>query len=257
MCARLSSLSALLPAPIILKMSCFGGGYGDIAAYLAGNREWATDATWDRKATTAFSGPKLVHGSPTGQHKLENVEQQPMPSRGSACRWGGISTVKIADFIAPDRVVPRLLGTNKRSVLKELARIGSACVDLDPAMVFDALLERQDSTTIGLGRGTAIPHATVAGIEAPVGVFARLQPPVDFGAVDGMPADLVVMILAPEDDNRMLLRALSCAARRLREGEVAARLRSANDSETLYAVLVSEIWSGAGDVEMSMRSSGT
>jgi len=162
--------------------------------------------------------------------------------------------VKVADFIAPDRVIPRLLGTNKLSILKALAQIGAACVDLDPAMVFDALLERQDSTTIGLGRGIAIPHATVSGIEAPVGVFARLQPPVDFGAVDGMPADLVVMILVPEDDNRTLLRALSCTARRLREGDVAARLRSANDAATLYAVLVSEIWS---DAEMAIRFAST
>jgi nitrogen PTS system EIIA component len=169
---------------------------------------------------------------------------------------GGISNVKIADFIAPDRVIPRLLGTKKRSILKELAYIGAASVNLDPTKVFDALLKREDSTTIGLGRGTAIPHATIPGIDAPVGVFARLQPPVDFGAVDGIPADLVVMILAPQDDDRALLRALSCTARRLREGDVAARLRSASDVETLYAVLVSDVWSGAGVAEMIMRSSG-
>ncbi|WP_166802196.1 PTS sugar transporter subunit IIA [Microvirga pakistanensis] len=164
--------------------------------------------------------------------------------------------MKIADFIAADRVIPRLFGTNKRSILKELADIGAASVNLDPTTVFDALLERQDSTTIGLGRGTAIPHATIVGIAAPVGVFARLQPPVDFGAVDGIPADLVVMILAPQDDNRTLLRALSCTARRLREGDVAARLRSASDVETLYAVLVSDVWSGADPAEMIGRASG-
>jgi nitrogen PTS system EIIA component len=165
--------------------------------------------------------------------------------------------VKIADFVAPDRVVLRLIGTRKLSILKELACIGAASANLDPTKVFDALLDRQDSTTIGLGRGTAIPHATVAGIDAPVGVFARLQLPVDFGAVDGIPADLVVMILAPHDDDRTLLRALSCTARRLREGDVAARLRSASDVETLYAVLVSDDWRGADAAEGIMRSSGS
>lgn len=175
---------------------------------------------------------------------------------GSGLPWKGIGNVKIADFVAPNCVVPRLLGTNKRSTLKKLAGIGAACIGLDPAKVFEALLERQDSTTIGLGRGTAIPHATVAGIDAPVGVLARLQPPVDFGAVDGIPADLVVMILVPEDQDRTLLRALSCVARRLREGDVAARLRSASDADTLYAVLVGDIWSGASAAEPNMRSSG-
>lgn len=65
------------------------------------------------------------------------------------------------------------------------------------------------------------------------------------------------MILAPDDDHRTLLRALSCTARRLREGDVAAHLRSASDAETLYAVLVSDVWSGAGVAERDMRSSGT
>jgi PTS system nitrogen regulatory IIA component len=164
--------------------------------------------------------------------------------------------MKIVDFIAPDRVISSLPGTSKHAVLKELARIGAASINLDPDKVFDALLERQDSTTIGLGRGMAIPHATIEGVDAPIGFFVRLLPPVDFGAVDGVPADLVVMILAPEDDHRTLLRALSCVARRLREGDVAARLRSVSDAETLYAVLVSDVWSGAGVAEIDMRSSG-
>lgn len=164
--------------------------------------------------------------------------------------------MKIADFVAPDRVLPSLPGTSKDSVLKELARIGATAVNLDSDKVLDALLERQDSTTIGLGRGMAIPHATVGGIDAPIGFFARLRPSVDFGAVDGVPADLVVMILAPEDDTRTLLRTLSCVARRLREGDVAARLRSTSDAGTLYAVLVSDVWSDADVAERDMRSSG-
>jgi len=165
--------------------------------------------------------------------------------------------MKIADFIAPNRVIPTLPGTSKHSVLKELARIGAKALQLDPGTVLDALLERQDSTTIGLGRGIAIPHATIEGIDAPVGFLARLRPAVDFGAVDGIPADLVVMILAPESDPRMLLRALSCTARRLREGDVAAHLRSARDAEALYAVLASDVWSNPDASEEEMRSSGT
>lgn len=70
---------------------------------------------------------------------------------------GDTNDMKIADFVAPDRVIPSLPGTSKHSVLKELARIGAASINLDPGKVFDALLERQDSTTIGLGRGMASP----------------------------------------------------------------------------------------------------
>jgi nitrogen PTS system EIIA component len=169
---------------------------------------------------------------------------------------GDINNMRIGDFVTLDRVISRLVGSNKRFVLKELARLGATFANLDPETVFDVLLERQDSTTIGLGRGIAIPHETIEGIDAPVGVFARLQPSVDFGAVDGVAADLVVMILAPKNDDRTLLRALSCTARRLREGDVAARLRSASDAEGLYAVLVSNTWNGADVAKTNLRSSG-
>lgn len=192
----------------------------------------------------------------SGHHKPEQQTEGGRCSCAARPAVGDSDIMKIADLIAPDRVIPSLLGTSKRSVLKELARIGAASANLDPDKVFDALLERQDSTTIGLGRGMAIPHATIEGVDAPIGFFTRLEPAVDFGAVDGVPADLVVMILAPEDDHRTLLRALSCVARRLREGDVAARLRSASDTETLYAVLVSDVWSGDGVPEGDLRSSG-
>lgn len=179
-----------------------------------------------------------------------------MPSVGRLVA-GDIDIMKIADFVAPNRVIPTLPGTSKHSVLKELARIGAKTLGLEAGMIHDALLEREDSTTIGLGRGIAIPHATIEGIDAPIGFFARLRPAVDFGAVDGIPADLVVMILAPESDPQMLLRALSCTARRLREGDIAARLRSARDAEALYAVLASDVWNSVDASEEEIRSSGT
>jgi branched-subunit amino acid aminotransferase/4-amino-4-deoxychorismate lyase len=51
--------------------------------------------------------------------------------------------MKIGDLVTPNRSIPSLPGTSRHSVLKELARIGAASVDLDPDKVFDALLERQ------------------------------------------------------------------------------------------------------------------
>jgi PTS system nitrogen regulatory IIA component len=165
--------------------------------------------------------------------------------------------MEIRDLVTPDRVIPHLLGSNKHLVLKDLAHIGAAFANLEPDKLFEALLERQDSTTIGLGRGIAMPHATMEGIDAPIGFLVRLRPSVDFGAVDGVPADLVVMILAPAGDDRTLLRALSCTARRLREGDVAARLRSTGDADALYTLLVSDVWKCADIANTDMRSSGT
>jgi PTS system nitrogen regulatory IIA component len=77
-----------------------------------------------------------------------------------------------------------------------------------------------------------------------VAVFARLGARVDFGAADGNPADLVMLILAPEGEDTTLLRALSSVARRLRDREVAEKLRGATDAEALHVILTSDAWRG-------------
>jgi len=120
----------------------------------------------------------------------------------------------------------------------------AAEVSLDREMVRQAVMEHGASSSFGFGRGVAIPHALISGLEQPVGVFARLKPAQDFGASDDIPADLVFLLLSPDADDPTHLRALASVVRRLRDHEVAARLRSANDAEAIHAVLTSDTWRG-------------
>jgi PTS system nitrogen regulatory IIA component len=129
-------------------------------------------------------------------------------------------------------------------VIEKLSCFAAARTGLDEELVRRALLMREDLTTFGVGRGIAIPHATVPGISEPLGAFARLKRPVDFGAADGRVADLVLLILAPEKDPGILLRALSCVARRLRDREVAKRLRAETNTEAAHVILITDSWRG-------------
>ena len=69
------------------------------------------------------------------------------------------------------------------------------------------------------------------------GLFARLERPVDFEALDGQPVDLIFLLLAPEGAGADHLKALARVARLLRDAEVARKLRDSRDAEALYAVL--------------------
>jgi PTS system nitrogen regulatory IIA component len=88
----------------------------------------------------------------------------------------------------------------------------------------------------------AIPHAAIPGLERPVGVFACLKSAQDFGAADDVLADLAFLLLSPDGDDPTHLRALARVARRLRDRDVAARLRSATDAEAIHIVLTSDAW---------------
>jgi nitrogen PTS system EIIA component len=153
----------------------------------------------------------------------------------------------MASLITPARVISRLCSRDVRHVSDELTGIAADSAALDHEVVLDAVLERGKTSCFGFGRGVAIPHAAIPGLVQPVGVFARLRPAQDFGAADDIPADLVFLLLSPGGDDPTHLRALACVARRLRDREVAERLRSAKHAEVIHIVLTSDTWREPGE----------
>ena len=82
-----------------------------------------------------------------------------------------------------------LKATSKKQALQEIAAIFASVYDLPERDVFDTLLERERLGTTGVGKGIAIPHGKIAGIRNVVGVFARLDRPIDFDAMDKLPLE--------------------------------------------------------------------
>jgi PTS system nitrogen regulatory IIA component len=148
----------------------------------------------------------------------------------------------MASLITPARVIPCLRARDICHAIEEMTRVVATEASLDHGMVRRAVLERGESSTFGFGRGVAIPHAAIPGLEQPVGVFAGLKPALDFGAPDDVPADLAFLLLSPEGDDPTHLRALARVARRLRDRGVATRLRSATEAEAIHIVLTSDAW---------------
>jgi mannitol/fructose-specific phosphotransferase system IIA component (Ntr-type) len=117
--------------------------------------------------------------------------------------------VEMADIISPNGVVLDLkAGSSKRQVLKELAAHAAEMVDIDAQRLLDALMERERLGTTGIGHGIAIPHARMAELKRLVGLFARLDHPVDFEALDDQPSDLIFLccVRAPRSWRRMVIR---------------------------------------------------
>jgi PTS system nitrogen regulatory IIA component len=145
--------------------------------------------------------------------------------------------MEIEDLITPARVMPRLKATSKKHVLQELAKRAAELTGLHERAVFDVLLERERLGTTGVGNGIAIPHGKLPEIKELFGLFARLDEPVDFDAIDEQPVDLVFLLLAPEGAGADHLKALARVARLLRDPDVAHKLRDSRDVEALYSVL--------------------
>jgi PTS system nitrogen regulatory IIA component len=145
--------------------------------------------------------------------------------------------MELGDLITPEAVIPTLAARYKKQVLQDLAERAAALTKLKAADIFEILLQRERLGTTAMGRGIAIPHGRIAGIQRAVALFARLQPPIDFDALDGEPVDLAFLLLAPEQAGADHLKALARISRLLREPQTLEMLRAGHDRATLYAIL--------------------
>ena len=143
----------------------------------------------------------------------------------------------IADLVTPRGVIAQLRASSKRQVLQELARRAAAMTGIPDKRIYDALAERERLGTTGIGNGIAVPHCRLPDLPRMYGMFARLERPVPFEAIDDEPVDLVFLLLAPTDAGADHLKALARVSRLLRDRATCEKLRGSNSADALYALL--------------------
>jgi len=144
---------------------------------------------------------------------------------------------ELSDLLVPEGVLAGVSASSKKALFKELGAAAARAWGLDAREVAERLAEREKLGSTGFGGGIAIPHGKLDSIKRVCGVFARLDKPVDFAAVDDLPVDLVFMLLSPAGAGAEHLKALACVSRRLRDKAFAAKLRGAGSPDALYALL--------------------
>ncbi len=145
--------------------------------------------------------------------------------------------MSLTDLIAAEAVIPSLKANTKKQALLDLSNHAAQISDLDAREIFDTVLQRERLGSTGIGSGIAIPHAKLHKAKSIFGVFARLVRPIEFDAIDGMPVDLICLLITPESAGADHLKALARLARLLRNPATAEKLRAARDQSALYSVL--------------------
>ncbi len=143
----------------------------------------------------------------------------------------------LSDLIEVSAVMPALKANSKKQLLQLLAEKAAAVTGLPEREVFDTILQRERLGSTGVGNGIAIPHGKLAGLSRITGIFARLESPVDFEALDDQPVDLVFLLLAPEGAGADHLKALSRIARVLRDGDTVSKIRGTKEAAAIHTFL--------------------
>ena len=149
--------------------------------------------------------------------------------------------MRIQDILPPGAVVDGLLAETKEGVLRELSEVICRRIPaLSPDRLTAILMEREGLGSTGIGEGVAIPHGKIAGIDRLVTVFGRSREGVQFASLDGKPARLFFLVLAPENSAGMHLKALARISRLLKDPRFRGRLLAAEGLEGLSQVLREE-----------------
>jgi len=146
--------------------------------------------------------------------------------------------MELADFLRADALITLPNVASKKRLLQAISETLALESDVSESDVFNALQSRELLGATGMGRGIAVPHARMAEATRVVGVFVRLGEGVDYEAIDRQPVDLVFGLLAPEDAGSDHLKALARVSRTLRDEATCQKLRSTDDPNALYAILV-------------------
>jgi PTS system nitrogen regulatory IIA component len=139
------------------------------------------------------------------------------------------------DLLPAERVRTGLDVQDKAGLFDRLAAILAAEGDVGVAR--DALAARERLGSTGLGHGVAIPHGRSAKMSEARAAFVRLAEPIDFGADDGKPVDLVAALLVPAHFTDQHLKLLAELAELFSDRSLTAALREAPDAAALLGTL--------------------
>jgi PTS system nitrogen regulatory IIA component len=151
----------------------------------------------------------------------------------------------LSDLITPYGVIPSLKASNKKQALQILSDRAAELTGLSGVEIYNTLIQRERLGSTGVGAGIAIPHGKLPQLRHSIGVFARLEEPVDFDAIDEQPVDIIMLLLAPESAGADHLKALARISRLLRDPKSIEKLRGCRDRAALYAVLTEKAASHA------------
>ena len=151
------------------------------------------------------------------------------------------TTIKILDVLRPEHITLDLKSTAKNDVIAGLADSLFAKESMEVrSEVLNALLEREKLGSTGIGSGVAVPHAKSARTDIIACALGIAKKGLDFEALDGEPAYLVFLLVAPPNSQSEHLNILARIVRLLKDRVFRQALREATTCEAVVRLISEE-----------------
>ena len=152
----------------------------------------------------------------------------------------------LSSLLTVDQIIPQMQATERWGAIGELVDLLVSVGKVKPEdhdTVLNALKQREDTMSTGIGFGIAIPHASSDKVSEVVAAFGRSSGGIEFESLDNAPVKFVVLFVVPRDQFQMHLRTLAAIAKLLNDRTVREALGTAKDAGEILAIFKSR---GAG-----------
>ena len=144
----------------------------------------------------------------------------------------------ITDILQPESIVVPLDAKDKEAAIIALVDTLAGNENItDAADLRQAVLQREQTRTTGIGHGVAIPHGKCTGCKSLAMAIGRLADPIEFNAIDGNPVDLIFLLASPLDQTGPHIQALAAISRMLTEPDVRSAIKRAENAESLLKLI--------------------
>ena len=122
--------------------------------------------------------------------------------------------MRLVDLIDERCVKLSLQKKSKRGLIKEMVDLlADADKIAERDRVLESVLEREKLMSTGVGNGVAIPHAKSDTVDQLMVAFATTGEDVDFQSLDKRPVRLIFLLVGPEENPGLHIKALSRISR--------------------------------------------
>jgi fructose-specific phosphotransferase system IIA component len=146
--------------------------------------------------------------------------------------------MRLTELVNEKAVTTRLRARNKRDAIAELVELLESAHGIDShGEVLDRVLRREAMMSTGIGNGVAIPHGKAKLVDRMVAACGVSPEGIEFESVDGEPARIFILLVAPESGGALHVKVLANISRLLKEESVRQSLREAANPEAFVAAL--------------------
>jgi len=145
----------------------------------------------------------------------------------------------LTDILKKEAVISDLAVKDKFEAIAQLVKrlVDSGVISGEKyESIVKEVIVRERLMPTGIDFGVAVPHAILPGLEDEIACFGRAHPAVDFNAQDGKPADLIFLLLIPQDPITPHIKMLSRIVRLFSSEEKRQALRQAKTVEEIYRI---------------------